>query len=84
MAEQSKLFIFNVSYKYSVDDIYYYFIENGINVIDLWQSSHKDARKRSFVILLQNEDTKIVKNLKVLGNLGIRVRDYEERKQSSF
>ena len=84
LAEQSKLFIYNVSKKYTVDDIYYHLIETDINVIDLWQSSHRDARKKSFIVLIQNIDTKTIKSDRVLANLGIKVRDYEERKQSTY
>ena len=67
-----------------MDDVYVHFNESNVNFIDLWQSSHRDARKRSFVALIHNNDTSRVKSDRVLANLSIRVRDYEERKQSSF
>ena len=82
-SEQSKLFLYNVPKKYTVDDIYHYFIEMEIDVIDLWQSSHKDARRKSFVALFKNIDIADVKSDRTLGDLGIKVRDYE-RKYSSF
>ena len=83
-AENSKLFIFNVSKRYTIDDIYTHFIGNEVKVKDLWQSSHKDARKQSFVILVPKADTEYIKDDEVLENLGIRVRDYKERKDSTF
>ena len=67
-----------------MDDIYYHLIESEIKVIDLWQSSHRDARKKSFIVLVQIIDTTTVKRDRVLANLGIKVRDYEERKQSTY
>ena len=84
MADQSKIFIYNVSKRYSVDDIYYHLIDSNIKIMDIWQSSHKDARKRSFVAVLQKIDANHVRTDSILANLGIRVKDYEERNHSSF
>ena len=55
-AENSKLFIYNVSKRYTVDDIYHHLMGNDIKVMDLWHCSHSDARRRSFVILVPNAD----------------------------
>ena len=83
-AENSKLFIYNVSKRYTVDDTYHHLMGNDIKVMDLWQCSHADSRRRSFAILVPNADIEYVKRDEILENLGIRVRDYEERKYSSF
>ena len=83
-AENSELFIYNVSKRYTVNDIYHHLMGNDIKVMDLWQCSHADARRRSFVILVPNADIEYVKRDEILESLGIRLRDYEERKYSSF
>ena len=69
-AEQSKLFIYNVSKRYTIDDIYHHFTEQDVKVLDLWQSSHTDARRRSFVILVPHLEIEFVKKDEVLESLG--------------
>ena len=73
-----------MSQRYTVDDIYNHFNDIDIKIMDLWQSSHNDARRKSFVIVVPNEDSEYIKDDATLEGLGIKVREYKERKFSTF
>ena len=66
-----RIFVYNVPHKYNVDDVYDHFSNLDINVVDLWQSSHPDARRKSFGVKMPSDE--------IMENLNIRVREYNER-----
>ena len=49
-----RLFVYNVPREYTVDNVYRHFNYLDIDVKDLWQRLHPDARKKSFVTILPN------------------------------
>ncbi len=55
----------------------------GVSVIDLYQRSHEDAAKKSFVLTLPEEQYDLVFS-EYLWPRGIRVRDYEEKQSVKY
>lgn len=77
-----RLFIFNVPKKCSVDEVYDHFVQQEINIVDLWQSSHVDSRKKSFVVKVSKNVANIVMNDKILAELDIGIREYTGRSEN--
>ena len=80
-SEFVRLFISNVPKIYSVDDVYNHFMEQEVKIVDLWQSSHVDARRKSFVVKVSRNEVENVINDKVLEGLRIGVREYSNRSE---
>ena len=77
-----RLFIFNVSKKCTVDEVYEHFENQEINIVDLWQSSHVDARRKSFVVKVSKNVVDKVMNDRILAELDIGVREYIDRSEN--
>ena len=78
-----RLFIYNVHKKFNVDHVYDHFVEQNVKIVDLWQSSHVDARKKSFVIEVSRNEAHIISNDTILDELYIGVREYNDRSDQS-
>ena len=78
IAESSlmRLFVFNVPNKYNVDNVYYHFTDLGVNVKDVSQRSHPDARKKSFVVKMPKDEINYVLDDEIMESLNIRLREY--------
>ena len=73
------LFVYNVPSIYTADDTYDHFDYLDINVKDLWQSSHPDARRKSFVVTIPRDEVNYVVEDETMKRLNIRIREYSER-----
>ena len=73
------LFVYYVPRIYTVDDTFDHFDNLDINVKDLWQSSHPDARRKSFVVTIPRDEVKYVVEDETMKRLNIRIREYSER-----
>ena len=78
-ANSIRLFVYNVPKRFSVDDIYGHISYLGIDVKDLWQSSHRDARRKSFVVKIPRDKARFFSEDETIERLNIRVREYNER-----
>ena len=78
-ANSIRLFVYNVPKRFSVDDIYGHIRYLGIDVKDLWQSSHRDARRKSFVVKIPRDKARFFSEDETIERLNIRVREYKER-----
>ena len=74
-----RLFVYNVPREYTVDNVYRHFNYLDIDVKDLWQRSHPDARKKSFVVKLTRDKVRYVLEDEIMDRLNIRIREYNER-----
>ena len=78
-----RIFIYNVPKKFTEEHVYYHFAGQEVNVLDLWQSSHADARKKSFVIKVSKNQADIIMNDRILEDLYIGAREYNDRSDRS-
>ena len=74
-----RLFVYNIPNMYTVDGVYDLFSKIGIDVKDLWQNSHPDARRKSFVVKMPRGEVTYVVEDETLERMNIRVREYNER-----
>ena len=74
-----RLFVYNVPREYTVDNVYGHFNYLDIDVKDLWQRSHPDARKKSFVVKIPRDEVRYVLEDETMDRLNIRIREYNER-----
>ena len=74
----TSLFVFNVPKTCSVTNIRQYVSDHDIKVIDLFQRSHPEARRKSFVLRVSSE---VSENLlkSTFWPSGVRVRVYDQR-----
>ena len=77
-----RLFIYNVPKKFSVDEVYDHLANQEINIIDLWQSSHVNARRKSFVVKVPRNVADMVMQDRILEELDIGVREYTDRSEN--
>ena len=77
---QSQVFIYNVFRKYTVDNVYDHLSEYDIPVVDLYQRSHPNAKKKSFVLTVDESMFTRVMSESVWP-VGINVREYLDRDQ---
>ena len=75
-----KLSIFNVPVMYTEDDLYDHFCSTNIDIVNLRQTSHLEARRKSFVVTVHRSMCKAIINNDILSYLRIGVREYEERR----
>ena len=65
MNHNLSVFLFNVTKKCSVDEVYDHFEKQEINIVDLWQSSHIDARRKYFVVKVAKNVVDMVMNSRI-------------------
>ena len=78
-ANYIRLFVFNVPNHYYVDNVYDHFTNLGVDVKDVWQRSHPDSRKKSFVVKMPKDEMNYVLEDDIMESLNIRIRDYSDR-----
>ena len=78
-SDEIKLFIYNVPVKYTSDDIYNHLCTININVLDLSQISHSEARKKSFVVTVLKSECNVIASDETLDYLRIGVRENVHR-----
>ena len=79
-SEYVKLFIYNVPVSYSEHDLYKHLFSTNIEVSDIRQVSHSDARRKSFVVTVHKSICNAISNDDVFSYLRIGVREYIARR----
>ena len=75
-----KIFLFNVPKHNTDGDVRDYLTDNGVSVPDVYQKSHPDSRKKSFIVVT----TERLANRLLQDTFwpeGIRVREFEVRSE---
>ena len=72
------LFIFNVPKSCAVSDVRHYVEERNVRPLDIFQRSHPEARRKSFVIRLDSREAqRLLRN--TFWPSGVKVREYDSR-----
>ena len=75
-SNQNQFFIYNVFNRYTIDNVFDHLVDYGVSVTDLYQRSHPNAKKKSFVLTTVSQASTILSPN--IWPVGIRVREYKE------
>jgi hypothetical protein len=70
------LFVFNVPKSCALSNIRQYVVDQDVKVLDVFQRSHPEARRKSFVVQVSSEDSRRILKPS-FWPVGVRVREYD-------
>ena len=81
-SDHKNLFIYNVPVKYSLDDLYDHLCYMNIDILNIRQSSHLEARRKSFVVTVHKSLCNAIIHDDTLAYMKIGVREYIDKRSS--